>query len=100
MRQNAYSSHDKGVFEQVTDAGLNQDIAPRFLHQQARQPRSMRLFVPGCTQISIDILMNPTSYMVLERLANSGLIRKNNTLIDYGTEKGRVCFYLSYHLKI
>lgn len=38
----------------------------------------------------------PTSYTVLERLANSGLIRKNNILIDYGTGKGRVCFYLSY----
>ena len=41
----------------------------------------------------------PTSYMVLERLANSGLIRKNNTLIDYGTGKGRVCFYLSYQTR-
>ena len=40
-----------------------------------------------------------TSYMVLERLANSGLIRKNNTLIDYGTGKGRVCFYLSYQTR-
>ena len=34
----------------------------------------------------------PTAYVVLERLANSGLIRKNNTLLDYGTGKGRVCF--------
>ena len=33
-----------------------------------------------------------TSYMVLERLANSGLIRKNNTLIDYGPEKGGYVF--------
>ena len=41
----------------------------------------------------------PTPYMVLERLANSGLIRKNNTLIDYGTGKGRVCFYLSYQTR-
>ena len=41
----------------------------------------------------------PTSYMVLERLAISGLIRKNNTLIDYGTGKGRVCFYLSYQTR-
>lgn len=40
-----------------------------------------------------------TSYMVLERLANSGLIRKNNTLLDYGTGKGRVCFYLSYQTR-
>ena len=41
----------------------------------------------------------PTSYMVLERLANSGRIRKNNTLVDYGTGKGRVCFYLSYQTR-
>ena len=41
----------------------------------------------------------PTSYRVLERLANSGLIRKNNTLLDYGTGKGRVCFYLSYQTR-
>lgn len=41
----------------------------------------------------------PTSYLVLERLANSGLMRKNNTLIDYGTGKGRVCFYLSYQTR-
>lgn len=27
----------------------------------------------------------PTDYCVLERLANSGLIRKKNTLIDYGS---------------
>ena len=37
----------------------------------------------------------PTPYSVLERLANSGLIGKNNTLLDYGTGKGRVCFFLS-----
>lgn len=29
----------------------------------------------------------PTDYCVLERLANSGLIRKKNTLIDYGSGK-------------
>ncbi len=38
----------------------------------------------------------PTPYSVLERLANSGYIGKKNILIDYGTGKGRVCFYLSY----
>lgn len=41
----------------------------------------------------------PTPYCVLERLANSGYIRKKNTLLDYGTGKGRVCFYLSYQCK-
>lgn len=34
----------------------------------------------------------PTPYSVLERLANSGLIRKENTLLDYGCGKGRVDF--------
>lgn len=41
----------------------------------------------------------PTPYMVLERLANSGQIRKSNILVDYGTGKGRVCFYLSYQTR-
>ena len=27
----------------------------------------------------------PTPYRVLERLANSGLLRKGDTLLDYGT---------------
>ena len=38
----------------------------------------------------------PTPYSVLERLANSGLIRKSNTILDYGCGKGRVDFFLSY----
>ena len=35
----------------------------------------------------------PTDYFVLERLANSGHIRKKNTLIDYGSGKGRVSIF-------
>lgn len=41
----------------------------------------------------------PTDYRVLERLAQSGLIGKENTLIDYGCGKGRVDFFLSYQIK-
>lgn len=37
----------------------------------------------------------PTPYSVLERLANTGLIRKGNVLLDYGCGKGRVDFFLS-----
>lgn len=37
----------------------------------------------------------PTPYCVLERLANSGLIGKRNTLVDYGCGKGRVDFFLA-----
>ena len=41
----------------------------------------------------------PTPYSVLERLANVSLIGKSNTIVDYGTGKGRVCFFLSYQTK-
>ena len=41
----------------------------------------------------------PTPYRVLERLANSGYIRKRDVVIDYGCGKGRVDFFLSYQLK-
>ena len=41
----------------------------------------------------------PTPYCVLERLANSGWIGKKNKVLDYGTGKGRVCFYLSYQTR-
>ncbi len=37
----------------------------------------------------------PTDYCVLERVAESGLIRKKDRLIDYGCGKGRVSFFLS-----
>ena len=38
----------------------------------------------------------PTNYCVLERLANSNLIGKKNTMIDYGCGKGRVGFFMSF----
>jgi SAM-dependent methyltransferase len=41
----------------------------------------------------------PTPYGVLERLANSGLIRKKDVLLDYGCGKGRVEYFLSYQTK-
>ena len=41
----------------------------------------------------------PTPYSVLERLANSGLINKEDVVLDYGCGKGRVSFFLSYRAK-
>lgn len=41
----------------------------------------------------------PTPYPVLERLAGSGLIRKENTLLDYGCGKGRVDFFMSWQTR-
>ena len=41
----------------------------------------------------------PTPYCVLERLADSGYLRKGNTLLDYGCGKGRVEFFLSWQTR-
>ena len=41
----------------------------------------------------------PTPYCVLERLAASGLIGKGDVVLDYGSGKGRVGFFLSYRTK-
>ena len=38
----------------------------------------------------------PTPYSVLQRLAESGYIRKENILIDYGCGKGRVGLFLHH----
>ena len=41
----------------------------------------------------------PTPYSVLERLVKSGLIGKEDVVLDYGCGKGRVGFFLSYRTK-
>jgi len=41
----------------------------------------------------------PTPYTVLERFANSGLLCRENTLLDYGCGKGRADFFLSYQTR-
>ena len=51
------------------------------------------------TQINTGIRMNQHLTWYWNDWQNSGLIRKNNTLLDYGTGKGRVCFYLSYQTR-
>lgn len=38
----------------------------------------------------------PTSYAVLERLAGSGYIGRDDVLVDYGCGKGRVGFFMNY----
>ena len=38
----------------------------------------------------------PTPYCVLERLADSGLVGKEDVVLDYGCGKGRVGFFLSH----
>ena len=40
----------------------------------------------------------PTPYCVLQRLADSGYIKKENILVDYGCGKGRVGFFLNHEI--
>ncbi len=40
-----------------------------------------------------------TSYLILKELANSGYITKDDVVVDYGSGKGRVDFYLAYYTK-
>lgn len=40
----------------------------------------------------------PTPYSVLERLAASGFVTKKNVLMDFGSGKGRVDFYLAWQV--
>ena len=42
----------------------------------------------------------PTPYTVLDRFAKSGLIGKDDVILDYGCGKGRVGFFLSYRTKV
>ena len=41
----------------------------------------------------------PTPYSVLERLVKSGLIGKDDVVLDYGCGKGRVGFFLSHQTR-
>ena len=41
----------------------------------------------------------PTPYCVLERLADSGFVGKDDVVLDYGCGKGRVGFFLSHRTK-
>ncbi len=42
----------------------------------------------------------PTPYTVLNRLAESGFIGRNDVVLDYGCGKGRVDFFLSHQLRV
>jgi len=62
---------------------------------------SLRIQTCGRDDLSADQYHHPyepTPYCVLERLADSGLIGKNDVVLDYGCGKGRVGFFLSYRM--
>jgi len=62
---------------------------------------SLRIRTCGRDELGADEYHHPyepTPYCVLERLADSGLIGKNDVVLDYGCGKGRVGFFLSYRM--
>ena len=63
---------------------------------------SLRIQTCGRDELGADKYHHPyepTPYSVLERLADSGLIGKDDVVLDYGCGKGRVGFFLSYRAK-
>lgn len=63
---------------------------------------SLRIQTCGRDELGADEYHHPyepTPYCVLERLADSGLVSKDDVVLDYGCGKGRVGFFLSYRTK-
>ena len=63
---------------------------------------SLRIQTCGRDELGADEYHHPyepTPYSVLERLAGSCFIGKNDAVLDYGCGKGRVGFFLSYRTK-
>ena len=64
---------------------------------------SLRIQTCGRDDLGADAYHHPyepTPYSVLERLANSGLICKDDVILDYGCGKGRVGFFLSCRTQV
>ena len=63
---------------------------------------SLRIQTCGRDELGADEYHHPyepTPYIVLDHLASSGFIGKNDVVLDYGCGKGRVGFFLSYRTK-
>ena len=66
--------------------------------QETAWDLSLQIKTTGRDDLSADRYHHPyepTPYCVLERLAGSGLIGKEDVVLDYGCGKGRVGFFLS-----
>ena len=68
------------------------------MKDETKQDRNLNIRTAGRDASSEDahhLPYEPTPYPVLERLAGSGWIGRDNLLVDYGCGKGRVPLYLS-----
>lgn len=71
------------------------------IDQEKTWDRLLQIKTTGRDEVNSDeyrFPYEPTPYSVLERLAGSGLIRKDDVVLDYGCGKGRVDFFLAHQL--
>jgi len=71
-------------------------------HSENKWDKLLQIKTTGRDEIGADAYHHPyepTPYSVLERLADSGLIGKDDVILDYGCGKGRVGFFLSHRAK-
>ncbi len=72
------------------------------MHNENTWDKFLRIQTCGRDELGADEYHHPyepTPYRVLERLADSGMIGKDDVVLDYGCGKGRVGFFLSYRTK-
>ena len=92
------------IFAQCKDVYKRQRQRGSLGRRTGPHPRPFGMLHGGPARFAA---LRPVSYthldvykrQVLERLANSGLLCKENTLLDYGCGKGRVDFFLSYQTR-
>ena len=72
------------------------------MHTESTWDKRLQIKTAGRDETNADEYHHPyepTPYSVLERLAGSGLIERDDVVLDYGCGKGRVGFFLSYRTK-
>ena len=66
--------------------------------KDTQQDKELHIYTTGRDDYGEDDYHHPyepTPYTVLDRLRESGYLTRDNTVVDYGSGKGRVDFYLS-----
>ena len=80
---------------------MKKEKTEKFLEKEIWWDRKLKIQTVGRDDSMEDVYHHPyepTPYSVLERLAESGYIQTDNTVVDYGCGKGRVGFFLQKEL--
>lgn len=80
---------------------MKKEKADKFLEKELWWDRKLKIQTVGRDDSMEDVYHHPyesTPYCVLERLAESGYIQRENSVVDYGCGRGRVGFFLQKEL--